>query len=263
MDWGSVIGAGIGAIASHINQAWSQHFSSKEARSADKRAYANWRRSYQYQNLEGPSLMRQGLEKAGFNPILAVNGGMSMPSGQSFSSNVGELPIADSVGSARQGAKLASEMMAMFKEEQEQAKTKTKADKKSLDIIDAQKEKIEAETDVLKSQEVRNWVGSAGGFIDDGANALLLWNLLNDRRKRGSVYSRNGARSVGASSSGVGSGLSWLAPLLFGGAKVGAAGVGGYGLYQGIKAFDSAVEKSPNGKKVRDGKYYLHGNWSR
>lgn len=260
----SAVASGIGAIASHINQAWAQHHSAKEARKADTRAYENWKNSFEYQNLEGSLLMRKGLENAGFNPLLAVNGGMSMSSGQSFSGHQGQSFIPDTVGSARQGAELARDLTKMFGEQVEQAETKTKADKKGLSVIDAQKKKIETETDLMKSQEIRNWVDSTGGVIGDGIDGLILWNLLNDRRKRNSVFTRKGARNLGSSrssssSSGGDSLLPMLAPLIFGGVKGAGIGLGIHGLGEAFKRTNHEVNEN---MRRRDG-WYTHGNWSR
>lgn len=96
--WGSVWDWLSGKTANELNY----DTSSKLMALQNSYNLQNWRT----QQTEGPSLYRQGLEKAGYNPILAVSGGSSVPTGQ-----IGSVSSSAS-GSARAGS--ISDIVSMF-----------------------------------------------------------------------------------------------------------------------------------------------------
>lgn len=96
--WGSVWDWLSGKTASEINY----ESSAKLMQLQNQFNQANWRTT----QVDGPSLYREGLEKAGYNPILAVTGGSSVPTGSIA-------PVSSSPSSAARGGSI-GDIMSMF-----------------------------------------------------------------------------------------------------------------------------------------------------
>lgn len=102
--WGGVWDWLSGKTANELNYQTQSALMTKQMQLQDYYNVKNWKTS----QTEGPSLYRQGLEDAGFNPILAVSGSSAVPTG-SIS------PVSGSVsagGAARAGS--ISDIMSMF-----------------------------------------------------------------------------------------------------------------------------------------------------
>lgn len=135
---------------------------------------ANWRT----QQTEGPSLYRQGLEKAGYNPVLAVGGSSSVPTG-----NIA--PVSSSAGgSARSGS--ISDIVSMFswvtsavKAIQEISNLKTQQSNISADtnLKIAETGKVVKEADSIDPQINRQNAKMGNGFV--GELQKLGRNLVN------------------------------------------------------------------------------------
>lgn len=124
-----LLGSSLGAVAGLGTSLYGTHTSKREARAADERSMQNWLSQMVYGNLYGPSLQRRGLEKAGYNSMLALD--KSGFSSGAPATHAGSPSISDVVSSARAGRELAKSLGEMFELEKEQVKAnvdKTKSE---------------------------------------------------------------------------------------------------------------------------------------
>lgn len=158
--WGSVWDWLSGKTANELNY----ETSSKLMALQNEYNVNNWRT----QQSQGPSLYRQGLENAGFNPILAVGGSSSVPTGTIA-------PVSSSAGgSARSGT--IGDIVSMFswvtsavKSIQEIANLKTQQQNISSDtnLKIAETEKVRKESDSIDPKINRQNAAMGTGFVGD------------------------------------------------------------------------------------------------
>lgn len=156
--WGFA-GSLVGAATDIGMGLFNAHHSAKEARAADKRAYGYWRQM----QLHGPKLMRQGYEDAGYNPMLALNGGSaSMPSTHQGTSNVPSV----SAGAAQMG-KLFEDLV------KDKAQAEVDNIEADTELKDAQKNEAKtrtlqsaATTELTNSQTERNDLAYGRDIVD-------------------------------------------------------------------------------------------------
>lgn len=153
------VGAGVSALGGLANTGLSFGLNQYSSKKAAKNAYKYWRQS----QLEGPSLQRQGLEKAGYNPLLALNQGSA-----SFNQGVSAptTQVGDIVGSAKQGAELAKEAVKAADATIDNVEADTKLKESQLGVFDAQKARLEAETSLAISQAERSDLAYGRDIVD-------------------------------------------------------------------------------------------------
>lgn len=255
--WTGFGGAAVGSIAGLVGGLISNHHSAKEARAADKRAYGYW----QAQQLNGPKLMRQGYEDAGYNPMLALNGhSASMPSThQGTSSNFGDV-AGGAVAMGEFAQKLAN------KEAEARAKNinaDTEVKEAQAAESRARERNTDASTDLINTQDTATQVGIGTGIanaVGNAANVGLTAYSAKAQRDimKQMIKPRKGApvkvkpsvpvpapspSAVGNSAKNAGKILPWLLPFL-GQYGLPAAGVLGMGAMYNNDNFREKYNKS-------------------
>ena len=210
----AVAGASSGGVLGNWDGGWST-YSSGQSRS---KYSANL--GYEYSALAArtmPLAQRQGLEKAGYNPLLAIDGGMSSPTmGASWSEPTSGL-----------SGKLDFEGLkgALAKEKKDIAKNEVVRGEKTNDLIDSQNVKT-------KTEAAKNVVSSFGDVAQAAVNMAIAKKVLD-----GSASAKGAAKAAktvggdaiplwklrspdaATSAKGVGSGLkgalNFVSPLLF------------------------------------------------
>lgn len=131
------------AISSGVS-IWSANQARKANRS-DAAQQNEWNKeNYIYQQTHGPSLTREGLEKAGYNPLLAVSGGVdtgSIASAQMANSTQADL--GGLVSSAKMGAMLGKELDSLSLQNEQTEKENS--------ILDTEKEIKGFERDIAEA----------------------------------------------------------------------------------------------------------------
>lgn len=240
------IGQALGGLGGVVGSLFGSSSSSKKSQKlAAKQAALQW----EYQKkawLEGYRYQRQGLEDAGYNPMLALGGA----SANSFTpSSMPSAPVPDIVGGAKAGGELLKSISELTKLEVEEKK---------------------ATIDNIESSTLKNNVGTVVGGVSDAARVVAdvataravgkaaeaVKNNPSYRNrailKEAKTISRS-ATKAGKGASSVLSTLSKVAPFLVPMAKgsaLGAAALGaGYGAY---KLATRPYKEGSNAKKIVD-----------
>lgn len=238
------IGQALGGLGGAVGGLLGTSSSSKQARKlARYQAALNW----QYQKkawLEGYGYQRQGLEDAGYNPMLALGGASSNAyTGGSLPS----APVPDIVGSAKQGGEFLKAISQLTKLEVQQK---------------------EAIIDNIESSTLKNNVGTIVGGVSDASRVVAdvaaasaiskAVKTGGKPNKKAAVFKevkkvREASKKAGKGASGVLNSLSKVVPVVLPmvkGSAIGAAGIGAaYGAY---KAVTYPHKKGSNAKKLAD-----------
>lgn len=253
---GSIAGVFGGIANSAANQAISLYGNRKMM----QYQYKYWKKS----QLNGPSYQREGLEKAGYNPLLALNGG----SAASMTPTATPIPAQDYVGSAQQGSNMMNEIMEKFKLD----KDKTKAETKRLDSERRiremeslfQIEKLKTDMELERSQMRKNYIDSGGSIWDRAFDNPLVAPLAG-------VFGYKAAEKLTGIFGGSAKGKAPIVKAWEKAAKKGSLFIGSKLLRgislplligtAGVAGWHAA--KDGKGKKLSEDKYFSHGNWSR
>lgn len=165
--WTGIIGALAGGAFGIGGTALLNEYNKANSRESSQRAYEYWRKSL----LSGPTYQRRGLEKAGYNPMLALG---SLPSQPSAGASVPSSSLPDITGSARQGAELARDLHKIFGLEVESKEADVKA-KNAL----AQAAESDARTKMLSNKITRLLDGAKLDALEDGSAKGVSIGLTN------------------------------------------------------------------------------------
>ena len=181
---GYALGAGISALGSLGNTFLSSYLGNKSSKKSQARAYRYWQSSLK----EGPELTRQGLEAAGYNPMLALGS----VGGQAFSANSSPsfAPVGDVVGSAKQGAELANLIEKGYKLQNKKLEKEIENLDSDLSTKEAQRLQTESNTSLLRSQTDRTDLAYGRDIVDTAASVAGTV---------GSLYSAKAMRDIARS----------------------------------------------------------------
>lgn len=260
---GALAGAAIGAALKAGYDRYNQTHAEGEKRQYSDRMNAESWNYYVKQQKFGPSLQREGLEAAGYNPMLALNNGsaLSMPSMSGSSASSGpSSSLGDVIGSAKSGAALGQAIETMFEEDEKQKKEKTKQMQVETKLLEQELQNKKAVESKTKSSTVRDYTGITGDVLGDVTDAAILYDLMKDKN---SPNGKGGTPSVFKQKQGAkGKILNTMMPLFLGGSKLLApALIGGTMLAPVITS--SAYEKGSSHQGKGYNKYYPNGNWFR
>ena len=159
--WGSLIGAGTQVGMGLYNN----HYNAKQARASDERGYSYSKRLmrlqdalYRQQLIDSPSLTREGLVKAGYNPMLALGDltSASMTS-SAFGAKQNTSNVAlDSESAFRAGKALQELTLKTVEAQKDNIEADTKLKQGQLDAVETQRLQTEANTSLLESQTERS-----------------------------------------------------------------------------------------------------------
>lgn len=234
------IGALAGIAAKYGYDEYKRHQNRNEKR--DFLSYQNQQNyGYYIQSLlDTPLAQRQGLEKAGYNPMLAL-GHIGSSSYTGVSSSSGDIPTeGDLVSSAKEGANLANDLKEGFENEQSQIKSSVKKNSaeasatkasigqedRRLDQRDKEIQIKQDELDIQKTRETREGIKDALDVLGDiglgvgGAYAgKKAWSYYNAWLKyRGDDIIKIPMKNTSLRAFG-----DYLVPLAYGSAVTGAS----------------------------------------
>ena len=128
MDYSAIIAQAMKSTDTWLTNAFNARFSRKSAKQAAARQWDFWKKSYNYSMTEGPTLQKEGYEKAGLNPALMYGNGVNYASAMSSAPQASN-PNAESSG-IEEG--LSEQFAPLFKEQKEQAKLDTQIKEENL-----------------------------------------------------------------------------------------------------------------------------------
>lgn len=158
--WGAALGAGVNGLASLATASLNNHYA-KEA------AERNYNYSLSYLR-ESPQAQRQGLESAGYNPMLAL-GHVGAGTYQG-SEQAARMETPDLVGGAKAAAKMAQDIKKGYKLQNEKAEKEIENLESDLATKEVQRQQIGANASLAQSQSERS----------DLAYGLDIANTLTD-----------------------------------------------------------------------------------
>lgn len=144
--WGAALGAGVNGLASLATASLNNHYA-KEA------AERNYNYSLSYLR-ESPQAQRQGLEKAGYNPMLAL-GHVGAGTYQG-TEQAARMEIPDLVGGAKAAAKVAQDITKGYELQNEKTEKEIKNLESDLATKEVQRQQIGANTSLTESQSERS-----------------------------------------------------------------------------------------------------------
>lgn len=180
MEWiGSLIGAA-GGIGSGLFSGWLNKYN---AESAAKYNYTLQRRSLE----QFPKSQRKGLLSAGYNPMLALNGGVPSYTGGVAAGSTGGFDI---LSSAAQGAKLSNDIVKGIKLANDQKRLENENLESDLKTKEQQRLQMEANESLLRSQTDRT---------DLAYGRDIVGTIADVAGTAGSLYSAKAMRDIARS----------------------------------------------------------------
>lgn len=144
--WGAFLGAGVNGLASLATASLNNYYA-KEA------AQRNYNYSLSYLR-ESPQAQRQGLESAGYNPMLAL-GHVGAGTYQG-SEQAARMETPDLVGGAKAAAKMAKDITKGYKLQNEKAEKEIENLESDLATKEVQRQQIGANASLAQSQSERS-----------------------------------------------------------------------------------------------------------
>lgn len=185
---GSWIGSNLGGIGSALGGLGGLAGSLFGASSSSKNAKKMAALQYEYQKRawqEGPSLQRKGLEAAGYNPMLALNGNSA-----SFMPSASYSPMPDIAGSAKAMSSIGKDILGLVDAQRKNVEADTKLKEGQLSAVETQRLQTETNTSLLQSQTARSDLAYGRDIVD---------TITDIAGTAGSLYSAKAMRDIARS----------------------------------------------------------------